>query len=188
MQVHEAIRQRRSIRKFLPKEISREILEEIVSLARLYPSGANLQPIRFAVVTEPALRDAIFADLRWAAYLPEFSISPQERPTGYIIFLRDEQVKQRCDYDVGAASTTAMLAAPQYGLATCALLSFHRENLQKLLQLDARYVPELVLAVGYPAQESRTVSLTDSVKYTQDEQGNFSVPKWDTRDVLLFSR
>ena len=39
MQVHEAIRQRRSIRKFLPKEISREILEEIVSLARLYPSG-----------------------------------------------------------------------------------------------------------------------------------------------------
>ena len=119
MNTLEAMAERRSIRKFRPEPVSAQCLREIVEIARLYPSGGNLQPIRFAIVTDPALADAVFADLRWAAYLPDYKIEESERPTAYLILLRDENVRKKCDYDVGAASTMAMLAATKKGLATC---------------------------------------------------------------------
>jgi len=50
--VGEAIRQRRSIRKFLDKPVSRKMIDEILEAARLAPSGSNRQPWRFLVVTD----------------------------------------------------------------------------------------------------------------------------------------
>ena len=188
MNTFDALRLRRSIRKFLPEPVSAALLREIVEVSRLYPSGGNLQPIRFAVVTDRELADAIFPTLRWAMYLPDYRIAEYERPTAYVILLRDENVRQKCDYDVGAASTTLMLAAVEKGLATCPIGNFHAAKLTSLLQLPENLQPELVLAVGYPAQKNTIVPMADSVRYTQDKNGNFQVPKWNTEDVLVFDK
>lgn len=183
-----AMLQRRSIRKFLPREIPHSTLKEIVELARLYPSGGNLQPLRFAVLSAKKYTDALFEDLRWAMYLPDYAIAENERPTAYIVLLRDENIKKKCDYDVGAASTMVMLATTDRGLASCPIGNFHAGRLSALLQLPENLKPELVIALGYPAQESRVVPMGDSIRYTQDEQGNFLVPKWSTDEVLVFDR
>ena len=162
MNTFDALRLRRSIRKFRPEPVSPALLREIVEVSRLYPSGGNLQPIRFAVITDRALTDALFPTLRWAMYLPDYKIAESERPTAYVILLRDEKIRKNCDYDVGAASTTVMLAAVEKGLATC--------------------------PIGNPAQESTVVPMADTVRYTQDETGAFLVPKWNTEDVLVFDK
>ena len=188
MNTFEAMAERRSIRKFRPEPVSAHCLREIVEIARLYPSGGNLQPIRFAIVTDPALTAAIFADLRWAAYLPDYKIEKSERPTAYLILLRDENVRKKCDYDVGAASTMAMLAATEKGLATCPIANFHAANLAALLKLPENLQPELVLAVGYPDQESRVVSMSDTVRYSRDEAGTFLVPKWSGAEITVFEK
>ena len=185
MNVYDAMLQRRSIRKFLPKEVPADILREILQVARLYPSGGNLQPIRFAVVTNPEKRNTLFADLRWAMYLPDFTIREQERPTAYIVLLRDDRIRHNCDYDVGAASTMVMLAAVSYGLATCPIGNFNTKHLTELLQLEDSLKPELVIALGYPDQESSVVPMGDSVKYTEDAHGNILVPKWSVEDILI---
>ena len=52
MTVIEAIRQRRSIRKFQGDPIPDEVIEELLESARLAPSGSNRQPWRFIVVTD----------------------------------------------------------------------------------------------------------------------------------------
>jgi nitroreductase len=75
MHTFDAIAARRSIRKFRPEPVSRELLRELVEVTRLYPSGGNLQPLRFAIVTNPTLTDAVFSDLKWAMYLPDFFFS-----------------------------------------------------------------------------------------------------------------
>lgn len=186
MTTKEAMLQRRSIRKFLPKEIPCHTLKEIVELVRLYPSGGNLQPLRFAILTQKELTDALFADLRWAMYLPDYIIAETEKPTAYIVILRDETIKKNCDYDVGAASTMAMLAATDRGLASCPIGNFSTPKLQSLLGLSDNLQPELVIALGYPAQESSVVPMGDSIRYTQDEAGNFLVPKWSAEEVLVF--
>ena len=186
MTTKEAMECRRSIRKFLPKQVPAETLREIVELARLYPSGGNLQPIRFAILSTRELTDKVFADLRWAMYLPDYTIGETEKPTAYIVLLRDDTVKKQCAYDVGAASTMVMLAASDCGLDTCPIANFSANNLAALLQLPETLHPELVIAIGYGAQESRVVPMVDTIRYTQDDQGDFLVPKWSAQEILIF--
>jgi nitroreductase len=50
--VGEAIRQRRSIRRFRDDPVPLEMIDEILEAARLAPSGSNRQPWRFLVVTD----------------------------------------------------------------------------------------------------------------------------------------
>ena len=49
----EAIRQRRSIRKFKADPVPDECITELLESARLAPSGCNAQPWRFKVVRDP---------------------------------------------------------------------------------------------------------------------------------------
>lgn len=62
--VPDAITSRRSIRKFAEEPLDQNDLREIVRLAGLAPSAWNVQPWRFAVVQDPALKER----LREAAY------------------------------------------------------------------------------------------------------------------------
>ena len=187
MQTFDAMQLRRSIRKFRPEQIPADCLDKIVEVSRLYPTGGNLQPVRFAIITKPELTDALFADLKWAMYLPDFTIASDERPTAYIVLLRDTTVRKKCDYDIGAASTMVMLAAADQGLGTCPIGNFTRAKLSALLNLPDTLFPELVIALGYPAHESSVVPMGDSIRYTQDDSGNFHVPKWSTEEVLIFT-
>jgi nitroreductase len=56
MELIEAIKARRSIRKFKPDAISRELIAELLEAARLAPSGTNIQPWRFIAVTSEEMR------------------------------------------------------------------------------------------------------------------------------------
>lgn len=187
MDVLTAIEDRRSIRLFQPKDVPEEVLKELIRLGRLYLSGANLQPVRFALISRPENRDAVFPMLKWAAYLPDFEISSEQQPRAYIVLLRDDTVKHNCQFDVGAAATTVSLAAKQYGLDSCCLASFNHERLRSLLALPQTIVPELVIALGYADHRSRAVPYAGSVRYTADENRNFSVPKFSAAEVIVYS-
>ena len=187
MQTFDAMRLRRSIRTFRPEPVPYSLLKQIVDISRLYPTGGNLQPVRFAIVTRPELTDKIFADLAWAMYLPDFSIGENERPAAYIILLADITVRKKCDYDIGAASTTVMLAAADQGLGSCPLGNFNAAKVSSLLNLPETLKPELVIALGYPAHESHVVSMGNTVRYIRDENGTFLVPKWSGEEVLVFT-
>ncbi len=51
MKILETIKNRKSVRAFLDKEVSREKIERILEASRYAPSGANTQPWQVAVVT-----------------------------------------------------------------------------------------------------------------------------------------
>jgi nitroreductase len=52
----EAIELRRSIRKYKDKDLSDEIIHELIDSARLAPSGCNSQPWRFKIVRDPEIK------------------------------------------------------------------------------------------------------------------------------------
>ena len=54
--VWDAIKARRSIRKFLPDDIPDEMVEQMLEAARLAPSGSNRQPWRFVVVRDKEIK------------------------------------------------------------------------------------------------------------------------------------
>lgn len=187
MDARTAILQRRSIRRFLPKAVPDEILTDLVDLARLHATGANSQPLRYAIISRKPMTDETFAHLKWAMFLPGFEIRKDQRPKAYIVLLRDENVSKSCGYDVGAASTNIMIAAESYGLATCCLASFSRGKLVEVLKLPPHLHPELVIAIGYPDQKSQAVPYAGSQKYYEAEDGSLQVPKHTLSEVLIFS-
>jgi nitroreductase len=58
-QFFELCRRRRTVREFSDKPVSRELLELLINTAGTAPSGANRQPWRFVVVTDPKLKHQI---------------------------------------------------------------------------------------------------------------------------------
>ena len=54
--VWEAIRMRRSIRKFVPDDVSEDMVNQMLEAARLAPSASNRQPWRFLVVRDREIR------------------------------------------------------------------------------------------------------------------------------------
>ena len=65
MEALEAIRKRRSVRKFTGEIISREDLEKIVDAGRLAASGSNRQPWEFIVVTDKEMIDQLTVVGKW---------------------------------------------------------------------------------------------------------------------------
>ncbi len=59
LSVDDAIKSRHSIRKFIQEPISKEDLHQIFELVRLTPSAWNLQPWRFHVITDKALKEKL---------------------------------------------------------------------------------------------------------------------------------
>ena len=110
MDVKTAILNRRSIRKFEQTPIEGQKLVQLVDLARFHATGGNTQPLSYAIVTKNPLKQKVFDLLAWAAYLPDYTCTEEYQPAAYIILLRDETKTRACMYDLGAASTTIMLA------------------------------------------------------------------------------
>jgi nitroreductase len=52
-------RSRRSVRRFKPDPIPEELLRRLLDVSHWAPSGYNLQPTHFVVVTDPALKEPL---------------------------------------------------------------------------------------------------------------------------------
>ena len=60
MELMDAIRKRRAIRKYRPDQVPDAMMAQILEAARLAPSGVNAQPWKFKVVTDPAEKEKLF--------------------------------------------------------------------------------------------------------------------------------
>ncbi len=183
------VRQARSVRRFREDAaVSMETLERLTDLARQTPSAGNKQPLRYVLITDTAMREAVFACLGWAAALPEWpGPEPGQRPTGYIIICGDARVSERIDCDHGIAAQTILLGAASSGLAGCMIGSVKRARLAERLRLPDQYAILLVLALGEAAE---TVALEEvaeggSLTYYRDEHGVHHTPKRRLEDVVL---
>lgn len=57
--VSEAIRKRRSTKQFKPDRIPEALLQRLIDLTMLAPSGMNLQPVRLVIVEQAAQKQAL---------------------------------------------------------------------------------------------------------------------------------
>ena len=190
MDVKTALLKRRTIRKFTQQPIPREDLLELVEYARLAAYPANLQPLKFAVISEKNLCDTVFEITKWAGYLPDGTPKSYERPTAFIAVLGDNSIKKGCEVEAGAAVTSMMLGALEKGIASCWIGALARKNIIDALNLSEDDFSLLyILALGYPAQESQACEMQDNdVKYFIDENDKLNVPKRPMDEILVFSK
>ena len=188
--LYETIAGRRTVRRFKPDPVPRDLLERLVDAGRLAPSAANLQPLEFVVIDGAGPRAEIFPYLKWAAYIaPAGDPRPGEEPAAYIITLANSMIREKMfEYDVGAAMENMILAALGEGVGSCWLLSIDRDRLRAILGVPEHYRIDSVLALGYPAEEPAAEILGESVRYWKDGEGRLHVPKRPRETVVHFNK
>lgn len=186
MNVYDAIMSRRTIRKFKQDKIDKNDLIKLVDCARMAAYGANLQPLKFAVIDDESKMNEIFPFIKWAGYLEDGAPKENERPRAYIAVLGDKTLKASDTYETesGAAVTTMMLAAEEMGIASCWLGAIQRDKIKKALALDDNLKVVYLLALGYPMQKSEPVEFVGDVKYYLDGE-TLKVPKRSIDEVLV---
>lgn len=188
--MYETIAARRTIRRFKPDPVPRDLLERLIEAGRLAPSAANLQPLEFVVVDAAGPRAEIFPCLKWAAYIaPDGDPRPGQEPAAYVVTLVRTDVREKMfEYDVGAAMENMILTALAEGVGSCWLLSIDRDRMRTILGVPERYRVDSVLALGYPAEEPAAEVMTGSCRYWKDAQGRLHVPKRPAAAVAHFNR
>ncbi|MDO5399050.1 MAG: nitroreductase family protein [bacterium] len=186
MNVYDAIQSRRTIRKFTQEPVKQEDLLKLVDCARLAPYGANLQPLKFMIITDRDILKNLYPLTKWAGYL-DWEPAENERPSAYIAVLNDTSLKPTAntECDSGAAVMSMILEAQELGLSSAWLGALQRDEIKKLLKLDSKLDVTYLLAVGYAAQTGKPFDIEDSVKYYFDGSGNVMVPKRTLDEVLV---
>ena len=181
MEFSQIVRSNRSYRRFdAGHAVSERVLRELVALARITPSAANRQPLKYVLSCSPEGNARIFEALGWAGYLPEWpGPSPAERPSAYIVVVVDTDISPSADVDVGIVSQTMLLAAVEMGLGGCMLANVKRDTLARTLELPGNLAVALVIALGKPVEK---VVLEDlpadgSIRYYRDAAQTHHVPK-----------
>ena len=186
MQVYDAIMSRRTVRRFTQEEVPHDKLIRLVDCARMVAYGANLQPLKFALIESSNLCSKIFPHTKWAGYLENKGPKEGETPTAYLAILGDSDIKKSFETDAGAAGMTVLLAAEEMGLGACWLGAIDRKQIAEILNLPAHLSLLYLIALGYPAENSRPVPMkNDDVKYFYTEDGVLNVPKRPLDEVLI---
>lgn len=150
METCEAIRTRRSIRSFVPKPVSAEDLQEILTAAMYAPSAGDEQPWHFVVIEDRAVLQRIPEVHPYASMAPQAGV-------GILVCgdLRLERYPGFWVQDCSAAVQNMLLAAPDLGLGslwTGIYPAAERVSVfQKMFALPAEVVPLALVLVDQAA-------------------------------------
>lgn len=165
MNVEEAIRRRRTVRRFRPHRMPREQLRRILEAARLAPSAGNAQPWTFIVVEDDALKGQL-AEVTAHSFLAEASV--------VIAVLGSSKAagsgggfppREWLDLDIGVAVEHMVLQATELGFATCWDVSFSELAVKRLLR-----VPEQLLPGGWQVKALLPIGLAGETPPTQERK------------------
>jgi len=156
MKVTEAIRKRRSIRRFKPGvAVTAEQIKLLLEAAMLAPSACNSRPWEFIVVQSREKLDRIREVHPYTGMLETASLAI------IICALPDTQKEPIMSgyypQDCGAATENILLQAVELGLGACWCGVYPKEDriadIQNLLEIEANKLPFNIIAVGVPDEE-----------------------------------
>ena len=148
MDLYEAIKTRKSVRRFQNLPIEEGTLTKLLDAAHLAPSANNSQEWRFVVVRDAETRKAL-AD---AASKQDFVA---EAPVVIVCCAETDGDVMRCGLqrypvDVTLAIDHLMLAAAAEGLGTCWVGAFNPGRVKTILKIPEGVEVVAVLPLGYP--------------------------------------
>jgi nitroreductase len=147
-----AIHTRRSIREYQDKDISEELVSELLKAAMASPSARNQQPWEFVVITDSGLRNQIPAVCPFAQMIVD-------APLAILVCgnLKIETAQGYWVIDCAAATQNLLLAAHALGLGAVWTGVYPREErmdgLTTLFDLPEYILPHSLVVIGFPAQE-----------------------------------
>lgn len=168
MDALQAIRTRRSVRRYRPDPVPAELVRTLLEAAMLAPSAANQQAWHFVMIDERDLLDRI---PRFHPYCPFIRQAP------LAVAVCGDLSRERLGgafwvQDCSAATQNLLLAAHGLGLGGCWLAVYPIEEriqgLRQLLNLPEHLIPLNVVSLGYPEEPGRAVDRFDPSRVTHN--------------------
>ena len=182
----ELCNRRRTVRHFSSRAISRELLENIIRTAGTAPSGANKQPWRFIVVTNPELKSKIriaaeneekqnYERRMSQEWLDDLAVLGTDwhkeflevAPALIAVFsveYENEGDRTRKNYyvkeSVGLAVGLLIAAIHNAGLVSLTHTPSPMHFLQKILNRPSNERPFVLIPVGYPAENVKVPNIS----------------------------
>lgn len=169
MSIDKIIKDRYSVRDFSNKKVSKEIVAEILEIARFSPTALNNQPYFIYVVQSDESLVSI-----------KNSLAPDYNATTILVICSDQNNGWKNRYsgqdnilqDIGIVLSTILYVSKSKGVDTCCVCNFNPELLQRELNLPQNLKPECLIYLGYPNKNGtpserhyRRRDLSDFVKY-----------------------
>ena len=207
--LHSIVAARRSIRRFLPDPLPRDLIEQVLEVARLSPSAANSQPWEFLVVTDAQTRRriarasaSVFPDARKKDPSFEWNISVQpflyQAPV-LIIVLGDKRMLAAYPSVLrGNVLLRQSLAICTYGLqlaaASLGLGSAWgtlqggpgEAEIRDLLRIPDQYTIDHIVPLGYAdvKEEERASALRAARERGQQRRPLKDIVHWEEFEVV----
>jgi nitroreductase len=152
METVDAIFTRRSIRKYLPKTVTCDLLENILKAGMNAPSAGNEQPWHFITIDKHSLLQKISEIHPYAKMLKDAPFAILVCGDLSVLKFKDLWVQ-----DCSAASENMLLAAHDLGLGAVWIGVFPAENLvrevRSILNIPQHIVPFSIIGIQHPAEE-----------------------------------
>ncbi|WP_031513853.1 nitroreductase family protein [Desulfofalx alkaliphila] len=171
MELVEAIKSRRSVRRFTDKSVDDAIVQELIELAAWAPSASNQQPWGFLVLkdkdelkslSEQAKKDWL-ADMDRYPHMHKYRKIMEDENynifhnAGTVIVIYGNTDTAWYIYDCSLAAQNLMLAAHDRGLGTCWIGFAHRildtPEFKEKYNIPKKYSVVAPLILGYPEKE-----------------------------------
>ncbi|OGP94951.1 MAG: hypothetical protein A2Z19_03680 [Deltaproteobacteria bacterium RBG_16_54_18] len=149
------MQKRRSIRRFLPRPVEADKIDQLIEAALRSPSSRGLAPWEFIIVTDPSLLGKLSrAKESGSAFL-------KQTPLGIVVCADPDQ----CDVwveDASIASIVIQLAAESLGLGSCWIQIRERQYdstqsarayVAATLNIPEQLQVESIIAIGYPNEK-----------------------------------
>ncbi len=146
MDLFEAIKNRRSVRRFEDKPVPEEIIREIVEAGQWAPSACNRQAWKFIAVDSAEVKEKLMRETT-AHFVKNVPL---------LIFVVYSNRTDNLEYkdhllSAAMAAQNMQLAACSLGLGTCCVNNLPvKSRLRKILNIPRSYDPVAMLCVGYP--------------------------------------
>ena len=153
----ETIMNRKSVRSYTEQKLSEDQIETLLRAAMAAPSGMDIRPWRFVVVTDQEIKDALQGEARgprkmYSEAAALFVICGETRFAG-----RDGELRENGNWtaDCAAATENLLLAAEAIGLGAvwtaCYPYEDRMDRAREVLGIPEGTTPYAVVPVGYPA-------------------------------------
>ena len=143
------LRSLRAVREFRDEPVPREVVDDILEVARLSGSASNKQPWEIVVVRERATLDALAGVEGYADHL-------RGAPLGIVPVMTGDREEQEA-YDEGRLCERIMLAAWAHGVGSSIgwFVRGDRSEAGNLLGVPPGRTVRTVISLGYPDREAR---------------------------------
>ena len=150
MEVSQAIRTRRSIRKYKQETVPHKVIEEIVADAAYAPSWKNTQIARYILVEDRATIDKMAEEMVLDFKFNEKTLKSCAALMALTYITGRSGFEM---FDAGIAAQTFCLAAWERGVGTVITGYFDEEKIIDLLHIPENQKVGCVIGLGYPDEE-----------------------------------